>query len=66
MLVRFIADIEFDKRGEYYMDCMGFEDKYGYTTFKELNSKQRAEVIESLEIYLNDLKRWNNELDNKS
>lgn len=66
MLVRFIADIEFDIRGEYYIDCMGFEDENGYTTFEELNSRQRKEVIESLEIYLNDLKRWNKELDKKS
>lgn len=66
MLVRFIADIEFDIRGEYYIDCMGFEDENGYTTFEELNSRQRKEVIESLEVYLNDLKRWNKELDNKS
>lgn len=63
MLVRFIADIEFDIRGEYYIDCMGFEDENGYTTFEELNSRQRAEVIESLEVYLNDLKEWNKELD---
>lgn len=66
MLVRFVADIEFDKRGEYYIDCMGFEDENGYTTFEELNSKQRAEVIESLEDYLRRLKTYNKELNNKS
>ena len=65
MLVRFIADIEFDIRGEYYNDVMGFEDENGYTTFEELNSRQRAEVIDSLEDYLRRLKEWNKELNNK-
>lgn len=66
MTVRFIADIEFDIRGEFYNDCMGFEDENGYTTFEKLNSKQRAEVIESLEDYLRRLKTYNEELDKKS